>query len=118
MTSPRFLLDEHVWHGLVRIALEAGTDALPVQSVLPEGTGDEEVLAFAASQARILLTSNAEDFGPLAEKWFFDGLKHWGIVILPGQTNKSLFARALRNIVQHHSAESFKNTYRFIQAFG
>lgn len=25
MTTPRFLLDEHVWHGLVRVAQENGT---------------------------------------------------------------------------------------------
>jgi predicted nuclease of predicted toxin-antitoxin system len=71
MTKPRFLLDEHVWHGLIRIALENGSDAVPVQTFRPEGTDDEEVLALAADQGRILLTSNAEDFGPLAEEWFF-----------------------------------------------
>jgi hypothetical protein len=117
MTTPRFLLDEHVWHGLVRIALENGTDAVPVQTVLPEGIDDEEVLALAADQGRILLTSNAEEFRPLAEEWFFAGREHWGIILVPGQTNKSLLSHGLSHIVHRYTAESFKNSYRFIQEF-
>jgi hypothetical protein len=117
VTVPRFLLDEHVWHGLIQVAKEAGTDALPAQAVLPEGTNDEEVLAFAASQGRILLTSNANHFAHLAKQWFFAGREHYGIIILPGQTDKRLFSRALKIIIQHQSAESFKNSYRFVQEF-
>ena len=62
MSVPRFLLDEHVWGGLVDVGQEIGVDVLLVQTRLPIGTDDEEVLAFAASQGRILLTSNAQDF--------------------------------------------------------
>ena len=63
MSIPRFLLDEHVWGGLVQVGKELGTDVRLVQ------------------------------------------------------TDRSLLSRALRNIVQQYTAESFKNTYRFIQEF-
>ena len=117
MSLPRFLLDEHVWGGLVEVGQEIGIDVLLVQTRLPTGTDDEEVLAFAASQERILLTSNAQDFAPLVAEWFLAEREHWGVIIVPGQTDRSLLSHALRNIVQLYAAESLKNTYRFIQEF-
>lgn len=85
--------------------------------MLPAGTDDGEVLTFAAVQNRILFTSNAQDFSPLVTEWFLAGREHWGVIIVPGQTDRSLLSRALRNITQRHTAESLKNTYRFIQEF-
>lgn len=117
MSVPRFLLDEHVWGGLVNVGQEIGVDVLLVQTRLPAGTDDEEVLTFAASQERILLTSNAQDFAPLVAEWFLAEREHWGVIIVPGQTDKSLLSHSLKNIVQQYTADSFKNTYRFIQEF-
>jgi hypothetical protein len=51
---PQFLLDEHVWGGLVEVGQELGADVLLVQTRLAAGADDEAVLAFAASQRRIL----------------------------------------------------------------
>ena len=117
MSRPRFLLDEHVWGGLVEVGRRLDIDVVLVQTQLPEGTDDEEVLALAASQKRILFTGNAQDFAPKAAEWFLAGHEHWGIIIVPGQTNESQLSRALENIAQNHSAESFKNTYRFLSEF-
>ena len=117
MSVPRFLLDEHVWGGLVEVGQEIGVDVLLVQTRLPISTDDEEVLAFAASEERILLTSNAQDFAPLVTEWFLTEREHWGVIIVPGQTDRSLLSRALKNIVQQYTVDSFKNTYRFIQDF-
>jgi hypothetical protein len=49
--------------------------------------------------------------------WFVTARDHWGVIIAPGQTDKSMLSRAIKNIVRDHTAESFKNTYRFIQEF-
>ncbi len=117
MSTPRFLLDEHVWGGLVDLGQEIGVDVVLIQTKLSAGTADEEVLVFAASQERILLTSNAQDFAPLVVDWFLAEREHWGVIIVPGQTDRSLLSRAIKNIVQQYSADSFKNTYRFIQEF-
>jgi len=73
MSPPQFLLDEHVWGGLVAVGQEIGADLLLVQTRLPAGSDDEEVLALAANQKRILLTSNAQDFAPLVAEWFLTG---------------------------------------------
>jgi hypothetical protein len=117
VSSPRVLLDEHVWGGLVKVGQRLGIDILLVQTRLPEGAADEDVLTFAAEQGRILLTSNAQDFAPLAVDWFLAGREHWGIVIVPGQTNESRLSRALENLVRDFPAESLKNTYRFVSEF-
>ena len=117
MSKPRFLLDEHVWGGLVDVGQEIGVDVLLVQRQLPAGTEDEMVLAFAAEQERILLTSNAQDFAPLVAEWFLAEREQWGVIIVPGQTDRSLLSRALKNITEKYEADSFKNTFRFIQEF-
>jgi len=117
MSVPRFLLDEHVWGGLIKVGRQLGADVVLVQTYLAKGTDDEAVLAFAAQEQRVLLTSNAQDFAPLVVEWFLREQDHWGIIIVPGQTNKSLLSHALDTIFQHHSAESLRNVYRFIQEF-
>lgn len=117
MSVPRFLLDEHVWGGLVNVGLELGADILLVQSKLPQGTDDDVVLAFAAEQNRVLLTGNAKDFAPIVTEWFLTEREHWGVIIVSGQTNRSLLSHAIRNLIEHTTAESLKNTFRFIQEF-
>ena len=117
MSKPRFLLDEHVWGGLVDVGQEIGVDVLLVQRQLPAGTEDEMVLAFAAEQERILLTSNAQDFAPLVAEWFLAEREQWGVIIVPGQTDRTLLSRALKNITEKYGVDSFKNTFRFIQEF-
>ena len=117
MSDLRLLLDEHVWHGLIKIGQDMGVDVLPVQTVLAEGTPDGDVLAFAAQEKRLVVTGNTQDFVRLAAQWFEEGRDHWGILIIPGQTDKSLFSRSLRHIAAHCSADYFRNTIRFIQEF-
>ena len=111
----RILLDEHVWNGLVEIGRQLGADVLPVQQVLPKGTADEEVLSLAAKETRILFTSNASDFAPLAVDWFLAGREHSGIIIVPGRTDRALLAKALRTLSEQYSAEKLRNTFRFVQ---
>lgn len=117
MSIPRFLLDEHVWGGLIDVGQGLGIDILLVQTQLPKGVDDEEVLAFAASLERVLLTSNAQNFAPLVTEWFLTEREHWGVIIVPGQTDRSLLSRGLRTVVNQHTADSLKDTYHFIQEF-
>lgn len=117
-TLVKFLLDEHVWGGLVNLGWEVkAADIVLVQTQLPEGTDDEVVLQFAAANRRILLTSNARDFAPLAANWFLLGKTHSGIIIVPGQTERPLLIRAIKNICASYSPALFDNTYRFLKEF-
>jgi hypothetical protein len=118
MSRPRFLLDEHVWGGLVDVGRRVGVDVLLAQTQLPEGVADEDVLRFAAQQERIVLTGNAQDFGPIARQWFLLG-RNIGGVIVPGQTDKSLLGRALetwRAIIQLIIQKHFRFWREFIES--
>jgi predicted nuclease of predicted toxin-antitoxin system len=117
MSRPHFLLDEHVWGGLLEVGQRLQLDVVAVQSVLPEGTSDEEVLHLAAQQQRLLLTSNARDFAPVAVEWFLAGREHWGILIVPGETDEHLLSRILERIGHHYAAEALRNTVRFAREF-
>lgn len=117
MSDLRLLLDEHVWQGLIKVGQETGVDVLAVQAALAEGTDDAAVLAFAAQEKRLLLTSNTHDFASLAAQWFQEERDHWGILIVPGQTDRGLLSRSLRHIAAHYPADYFRNTFRFIQEF-
>jgi len=74
--------------GLVRVGEAVGAEVILVQTQLPEGTDDEEILALAARQGRVLLTSNAQDFAPLTAEWFLadetilDKITEWGFSLL------------------------------------
>ena len=112
---PRFLLDEHVWAGLIQIGASIGADVVAVQGRLPEGASDEAVLSLAAQENRTLLTSNSRDFAPLAVNWFLANKEHSGIIIVPGQTDRSLLTRGLAAIVAAETSDSLMNAFRFIQ---
>ena len=113
--TARFLLDEHVWAGLIRVGETIGADVIAVQSRLPEGSADEDVLDLAALEGRVLLTSNTRDFAPLAAEWFLAAKEHSGIIIVPGQTDRSLLTRGLQAIYSQETAVSLKNTFRFLR---
>ena len=117
MSQARFLLDEHVWGGLIEVGRQFDADLVLVQTRLAKGASDEEVLTYAASQGRVLLTSNAQDFAPLAAAWFLGGRDHWGIIVVPGQTDRSLLSRALLYLRHFHPGVDLKNSFRFVQEF-
>ncbi len=46
------------------------------------GSTDEDVLRFAATEGRVLVTRNARDFAPLARDWADTGQPHAGILLV------------------------------------
>lgn len=47
-----------------------------------EGLADPEVLMLAASEERILVTSNSRDFAPLLREWAEAGRSHSGCILI------------------------------------
>jgi hypothetical protein len=61
-------------------ALERGHD---VRALAGEGPlSDEDVLALAADDRRVLITRNSRDFVPLAREWAEADRSHAGIVLI------------------------------------
>lgn len=82
----RLLLDAHVSGRRVGEALRAqGHDvrALDEERQL-EGLPDDEVLALAAAEKRILLTHNIADFPPILREWAEASRSHAGVILVYG----------------------------------
>lgn len=86
----RLLLDAHVSGPRVGKRLEArGHDvrALDQEPAL-EGLDDEEVLATAASEQRILVTHNIRDFPSILREWAAVQRSHAGVILVYGASTR------------------------------
>lgn len=78
----KLLLDEQYPARLVRALRERGADAEGVDERSPSwGLADEELLAVAAGEGRVLVSENVADFMRLYGEWGAAGRRHAGIVI-------------------------------------
>jgi predicted nuclease of predicted toxin-antitoxin system len=82
----RLLLDAHVSGPRVGERLAAaGHDvrALDHEPAL-EGLDDEDVMALAAAEDRILVTHNVRDFPPILREWAAGQREHTGVILVYG----------------------------------
>ncbi len=70
-------LDQDVIGGTRR----AGADVLSSEEAARKRSTDEEQLAFAASEGRVIYTANRGDFAKLHGIWLAEGRHHAGIII-------------------------------------
>jgi len=95
----RLLLDAHVSGPNVGRRLEgAGHDvrALDQEPAL-EGLDDDEVLALAATEERILVTHNVADFPRILREWAASQRAHAGVILVYG-IDHSEFAPITRGV--------------------
>jgi predicted nuclease of predicted toxin-antitoxin system len=95
-SKARFLVDESVGMDAVRLIQDRGWNVCYVDDVGLSGRSDEEVLAFAWEEQRILLT---HDFGFLDDSRF-PFQRNPGLVVLPGETGSTLeLAEAINGVL-------------------
>lgn len=92
----RFYLDEDTSPRLAVMARDAGLDTASAHERGATRLTDEEQLAIAAGEGRVLLTSNAGDFRRIAREWAASGRGHAGIALSYRQLGPSRFAAAVR----------------------
>lgn len=95
----RFLLDAHVSGPRVGRGLrEAGHDvrALDQEPDL-EGLDDQDVLALASSERRILVSHNVRDFADIVRRWQEAQRSHYGVILVCGIDHRE-FGSVLRGI--------------------
>jgi predicted nuclease of predicted toxin-antitoxin system len=102
----RLLLDAHVSGPRVgRRLQEAGHDvrALDQEPAL-EGLDDEEVLALARDEKRILVTHNIRDFPAILREWAAMGRSHAGTILVYGIDHRefNLIARGIERCFELH----------------
>ncbi len=66
---------------LVQALRRSGMDVLLSPEAGNERTPDEEQLAYATSQGRVLYTGNRGDFARLHKRWMESGRSHAGIIV-------------------------------------
>jgi predicted nuclease of predicted toxin-antitoxin system len=102
----KLLLDAHVSGPRVgRQLQEAGHDvrALDQEPAL-EGLDDEEVLALADVEQRILVTHNIRDFPAILREWAAMGRSHAGAILVYGIDHRefNLIARGIERCFELH----------------
>ncbi|MDF1521513.1 MAG: DUF5615 family PIN-like protein [Trueperaceae bacterium] len=79
----RFLLDEDLPPKVAAIARSLGLDVVSVHDIGRTGFSDEDQLRFAASEARVLVTRNRDDFIALTHRAFATNVPHHGVLLVP-----------------------------------
>jgi predicted nuclease of predicted toxin-antitoxin system len=79
----RFLLDEDLNPAVAEICRGLGLDVISVHEIDRRGFQDEDQLRFSASEKRIFITRNRDDFLSLNLMFFQIGELHAGLLIVP-----------------------------------
>ena len=79
----RYLLDENLPERVARLLRERGLDVTHVREYDRQGLSDEEQLAFAAAEGRVLVTQDLGDFDEITERFWHEAQPHEGIAFLP-----------------------------------
>jgi hypothetical protein len=90
-----------------------GYNAVSVAEIGRKGFSDEDQLAYASAEQRAIITHNAQDFAPLAKTCFFQGFRHYGIIIAR-QFEKGKLLRRTLALLDGLTAQSLANTLRFV----
>lgn len=109
MTEVRYYADENVDRAVARGLRRRGVDILTASESGMLGRSDEEQLAFAAAQGRVLFTQD-DDFLMLAAQ----DTPHAGIVYAPQQTPVGRVIRGLLLIQQVIPAEDMVGLVEYL----
>jgi predicted nuclease of predicted toxin-antitoxin system len=114
----RLLLDAHVSGRRIGAALrEHGHDVVAVDEERAlDGCPDEELLALAAAQQRILVTFDAADFPRICRAWLEAGRPHRGCAVVVG-IRQHEFGAALRALHAALTARPDPEQWRDLLAF-
>ncbi len=102
----RLLLDAHLSGPRIATALrEAGHDVRAADEERElDGWGDEELLALAAAEERIMVTFDVKDFPDIARRWAEAERSHAGLAIVVGIDHGEFgtILRVLESLFEEH----------------
>jgi hypothetical protein len=113
MTAIRVLTDEDVHRAVAAQLRAAGVDAASTPEVGRLGFDDPSQLRWAASQSRVLVTFNVEDFARLHHDWASLGEHHAGLVVSAQRGVGDTIRRLLRR-VSRMSAEDMLDRLEYL----
>jgi hypothetical protein len=107
--------EDSLQNALISALIRAGFDCLTSTDARMRGKGDERQLLFAASQKRVLFTSNVGDFRRLDAEWRQSGRSHAGIILLTRQrTPIGVQLRAFEEMGRRFGPEDLENRVEFL----
>ncbi len=106
-------LDEDVSVLIAELLRVRGFMAQTTQEAGRKNTSDEDQLAYAVSQQRAVLTHNRDDFAALAQRYFADGRKHYGIIIAVRRPPQEIATR-LMTILNQTTADEMEDQIIYI----
>ena len=113
-------LDEDTEHRSLVAALRArGVDVLSASEADMLGRTDEEHLAYAAAQGRVICTFNRGHFYRLHTRYLTEGKSHAGVIRAPQQRySVGEYLRRLLRLIATRSAEEMRDQVEFLSAWG
>jgi predicted nuclease of predicted toxin-antitoxin system len=78
-----FYLDENLSQDVAAIAKEYGIDVTCSHDCGLDGSSDEEQLAYAAAERRVMVTRNYRDYSELTKRFQEEGRPHAGVLFVP-----------------------------------
>ncbi len=101
----RFLLDEDLNPGVAETGRGLNLDVVSVHEIGRRGLDDREQLELAASDGRIFITRNRDDFIQLTVEFYQAGSPHPGILIVPYSLPNNQPARIAHSLEAWHDQQ-------------
>lgn len=105
----RLHFDEDADLRLARALRQRGYDVSTTPEAGLRGRSDEEQLAYAASQGRVLITHNITHFPGIYDEWWEQGREHAGIVVIIRGLSVGEMLRKMEALLNHYDAEKLRN---------
>lgn len=120
MTIRLYLDDDSSAKALVKALRERGVDVVTTVEVGLDGRDDEEHLAYAVQQGRVLCTFNTRDFYRIHSQWLSEGKSHAGIILAEQQKHRDVgeWLRRILNLAASKSDQDMKNSVEFLSKWG
>ena len=112
-SSPRLLLDEHIWAYLAKRLREQGFDVIHVTEADLVASPDDQIMAYAVGEHRAVVTFNIKDFIPLAIQYYEDGKEHYGVVV-SNQLSRGELQKRVIKFLKSVTAKELMNSVRYL----
>ncbi|MGE0600975.1 MAG: DUF5615 family PIN-like protein [Dehalococcoidia bacterium] len=119
MAQPRLYIDEDSQSAGLLVALRAAAiDVTTSRESLQDGRPDNDQLAFAVMNQRVLYTRNVRDFRRLSAAYLREGRPHFGIIYWPAHYSIGEQLRRLINLWSARTLEQMINTEEYLSNWG
>jgi predicted nuclease of predicted toxin-antitoxin system len=112
-STPKLLLDEHIWAYLAKILRAQDFDVIHVNEVDLFATPDDKIMEYAVDEHRAAVTFNIRDFVPLAVQYYEDGKEHYGVVV-SNQLSRGELQKRVTELLVSVTAEELMNSVRYL----